>query len=163
MRLLDDLYMKYRETKDPAAQEKLMKAVYRFARVHAVTNSYPEPDDIAQEVVLFIWQKLPSLIETKDESFSFHRYMAAIRKYIAMDHTRKQYKGFIFREFNEDLHIRKEADERRAPISILPKNLQQAARLLELGYTQKEVANKLGITVNALKGRLKRFRKITLT
>ena len=124
-------------------------------------------DDILQEV----FKKIHLHIETLKDSTKVERWIYQITRNTIIDHFRTQK---IEEEIPQDISISEKMPEKidsktgftsiKAIIETLPQPYAQALLLTELeGLTQKELAQRLDISVSGAKSRVQRARKMLQT
>lgn len=121
-------------------------------------------DDILQKVFI----KIHSHVGTLREDRKIERWIYQITRNTIIDHYRTQKMGA---DIPEDIPVSDEIPEKidiktgltsiKAMIEALPQPYAQALLLTEFeGLTQKEVAQKLGISISGAKSRVQRARKM---
>lgn len=128
-----------------------------FQAVHAECLRLVRRDeDAAQQAAIVVLQKLPTFIEHGEDSFS--RYVRRIAKLGRLSAYKHQAINQV--ELGED-QLDTKASKRFVDCSTLPHGIKEIAELLLEGWTQSEVASRLGISPTALRKRLSRYRHST--
>lgn len=143
--------------------EQLNKPLKKFIRKKV--KSEQDTDDIIQEVFIRIHNNISSL---KDDS-KIHAWIYQITRNSIVDYYRKHEKSIEFVELPENLtseiedylSLNGEITNCLKPmIDTLPEEYRQAILLTEFeNLTQKELSNRIGISVSGAKSRVQRARK----
>jgi DNA-directed RNA polymerase specialized sigma24 family protein len=156
---LDTLYDRYRKDPDDTVTS-LLEEVRRVSLRYALSKGYSGPEDIAQDFTLRVWGKLPGLVSTRGEQFSFNAWVHRMKQYSAIDSLRKTCKSGVHEEFDDEEYKAPSEVFSEFTLESVPENLKHAVTIMLTGYTQKETAGALGITLEALESRFRRAKKI---
>lgn len=152
-------------------QEKVLNTCFRFL------NNREDAEDVAQEVFVEVYQSISQFRE--NSKISTWIFRIAVTKSLDLLRNKRRKKRFAkiqsifgFKEENEGPIIRNECDpgqdlenqERMAilqqAINSLPENQQISLTLNKReGFSQKEIAEILGISVSAVDGLIQRAKK----
>lgn len=159
--VLDDAYDKYwnspRSRPDPT---DLLATVIGFTikQTIGITKSLSQSEDIAQDVALLVYEGLETFSRADETAFT--RWVRSIIKRVRLqayrtssDHTDE----FI------EAAIERPSEESYADISELPDELKRIAAHIIEGYSLSEIAERHSITPDALRNKLARFRKSSVT
>lgn len=143
--------------------EQLYKPLRNYIRRRV--KSEQDTDDILQEAFIKIHNNIESL---KDDN-KIHAWIYQITRNAIVDYYRKYEKSLQFvelpenltSEIEEDLSLNGEISNCLKPmIDTLPEEYKQAIILTEFGnLTQKELSNRMGLSVPGAKSRVQRARK----
>jgi RNA polymerase sigma-70 factor (ECF subfamily) len=114
--------------------------------------------DIVQEVFVRIWNKVEHF--ESEKSMKVYFYLAT--KNACFDHLKKEKRRSLSDELNEEIHIEdshvvneiiREETYRQLEqaIELLPEKARDVMRLNLNGYSNKEISEELGISVNTIK------------
>lgn len=147
--------------------DKYSQRLYSFAM--SLLKTHEDAEEVVQEVFLRIWQKRKELVETT----SFKSFLFTIAKNIIVDHFRKKIKEKNYREFllerydydnsSPDMNIEyKELYKILVKtIEKLPERRKQIYKLSRNeGLSHKEIASRLGISINTVENQINLALKI---
>lgn len=121
-------------------------------------------EDIVQDVLIKVYERLNTLRD-QDKILS---WMYQITRNVIVDYYRKHNpiedidEIVVVQEINIEEDVQKELAQCLLPmVNQLPSNYQQAVKMAELdGLTQKEIAQKQGLSLSGAKSRVQRGRKM---
>lgn len=125
-----------------------------------------DADDILQEIFIKIHNNIKSLMDDN----KIHAWIYRITRNAIADYYRRSYNNFEVAELPENLKSGSEeelsanteiASCLKAMVGNLPETYKQAILLTEFqNMTQKELSEKLGISISGVKSRVQRSRKM---
>lgn len=136
--------------------------LYRF--ILKRVNDPIMAEDIVQDVLIKVYERLNTL---KDQE-KILSWMYQITRNVIVDYYRKQRstedidKAVMVEEINIEEDVEKELAQCLLPmVNQLPSNYRQAIKMAEFdGLTQKEIAQKQGLSLSGAKSRIQRGRKL---
>jgi RNA polymerase sigma-70 factor (ECF subfamily) len=136
--------------------------LYRF--ILKRVNDPAMAEDIVQDVLIKVYERLNSL---KDPE-KILSWMYQITRNVIVDYYRKYNptedidNTVLIKEINIEEDVEKELAQCLLPmVNQLPTNYRQAIKMAELdGLTQKEIAQKQGLSLSGAKSRVQRGRKL---
>ena len=146
---------------DKAAYNKLLREIAPFIR-NFILRSLANPDwadDITQEVLISVHKSL----NTYSSDRPFRPWLMAIINFRRTDYLRKHYNSRENKQTTLDnydfqkMHVTNpehagEYKDIEAALNTLPDNQRKVFEMMKIqGYTAKEVANEMGMSVSAVK------------
>ena len=159
-----DLWTEYAglaQSGDKAAYNKLLREIAPFIRNY-ILKSLANPDwadDITQEVLISVHKSL----NTYSPDRPFRPWLMAIISFRRTDYLRKHYNARENKQTTlDDFDFQKshvtnpdhagEYKDIEAALNTLPENQRKVFEMIKIqGYTAKEVANEMGMSVSAVK------------
>jgi RNA polymerase sigma factor (sigma-70 family) len=154
---LETLLADYR--REPAKINPLLEAVTQLSRrVAQGMDSTLDPEDIAQETALAIYEYLPRMTE------EITPLVVRITRNKVIDEHRKRKIKFPVNTDDTDISSTELVSQwQRRKLEIASEVLgERITTLLENGYTHEEIEEITGVSVNTVRSRIKRARKLFL-
>jgi DNA-directed RNA polymerase specialized sigma24 family protein len=134
MRDLDTLYHWY--STDPTKLDALLEDVTRFGRILARKRGHPSPDDAAQEITAGVWKSLSGF---RPQSGSFKGWVYGIAARCIVNYFRSLQSQPVL----ISAHVEPDEPEWTSyDTSAMGPHMQKVVAMLEMGYTQDEIAAK---------------------
>jgi RNA polymerase sigma factor (sigma-70 family) len=154
---LENLLADYR--RDATKINGLLEAVTQLSkRVAQGMDSAQDPEDIAQETAIAIYEYLPSMTEEITPLV-----VRITRNKLIDEHRRRKIKFPLNTDDTDIISSDLVSQWQRRKVEIATEVLgERVTTLLEHGYTHEEIEELTGVSVNTVRSRIKRARKLFL-